>query len=283
VDQRVGAQRRRVDHGYFQTLGIKMVRGRPFAATDTRTSQPVAVVNQALADRLWPGEEAVGKVLVLPWDPDVRMEVVGVAANIREFGPASDYTSTFYAPLAQLPARTVQLGVRTSVPPMSVASLVKEAVRAAHPSVGVSTLQTMEARFVLRTAAPRFRTALLTVFAVASLLLAATGLYGLLAFMVAQRSNELGVRLALGARPSSLVWLVVRRGAWLAGLGFALGLSGGRALSGLMPSLLYQVKADDLPTIAAVSGVLALVTLAACAIPASRAASVDPVGSLRSE
>ena len=240
--------------GHFRALGIAVVQGREIEPSDTLGRPPVVVVNQALAERMWPGESAMGKVLVLPWSPEVRMEVVGIVANIREFGPASDPRPTFYPPLGQLPARSIQLGVRTAGDPMAVVSLVKQVASSVDRSVAVTAFQTMESRFARRTAAPRFRTVLLSIFGALSLVLAATGLYGLLSYLVAQRSHDLGVRLALGARPASLVWLVVRRGAWLAGLGFALGLCGGRAISGLMPSLLHQIEADDLPTIAAVSG-----------------------------
>lgn len=283
ADQLVGAQRRRVDGGYFQALGIAILRGRAISAADSVTSVPVAVVNKALADRLWPGEDPIGKPLVLPWDPEVRMDVVGVAANIREFGPAADYRPTFYAPLAQLPALAVQLGVRTSGPPMAVASLVKRVINETNGSIIVSTVQTMQSRFATRTSAPRFRTALLSVFALIALVVAAAGLHGLLAFMVAERANELGVRLALGAPRATLLWLVVSRATRLAGVGLALGLLGGRSLSGLMPSLLYRVTAGDLPTFLSVAAALALVVLVSSAAPAWRAASLDPVTVLRRE
>lgn len=282
-EQRVGAQRRRVNDGYFQTLGVKILRGRALAAGDTAGRPPVVVINHALAARLWPGETALGKPLVLPWDPAIRMEVVGIATDIREFGPASDPRPTFYVPLAQLPARSVQIGVRTAGDPIAVVSLVKQAAAEVDPSVPVSAFHTMESRFITRTAAPRFRTVLLSVFGVLSLLLAATGLYGLLACYVAQRSHELGVRLALGARAAQVVWVVVRRGTWLAGLGIACGLGGALALAGSMRSLLYQVSPTDLPTLAGAALLLGLVAVVACLLPAWRAASLDPVAVLRQE
>jgi ABC-type antimicrobial peptide transport system permease subunit len=211
------------------------------------------------------------------------MEVVGVAADIREFGPASDPRPTFYAPLAQLPARSVQIGVRTDGDPTAVVSLVKQAAAEVDRAVAISAFQTMESRFMSRTAAPRFRTVLLSVFGVLSLIVAATGLYGLLAYFVAQRSHELGVRLALGARGHQMVWLVVRRGAWLAGLGIACGLCGALALSGTIRSLLYQVSPTDLPTFIGAALGLGLVAVIACLIPAWRAASLDPLAVLRQE
>jgi len=282
-EDRVNAQRRRVNDAFFRTLGIKIVEGRSLQTTDTLERPPVVVINQALAKRLWPGEGALGKTLVLPWDPEIRMEVVGVAADIREFGPASDPRPTFYAPLAQLPARSVQIGVRTDGDPTAVVSLVKQAAAEVDRAVAISAFQTMESRFMSRTAAPRFRTVLLSVFGVLSLIVAATGLYGLLAYFVAQRSHELGVRLALGARGHQVVWVVVRRGAWLAGLGIACGLCGAVALSGTIRSLLYQVSPDDLPTFIGAALGLGLVAVVACLIPAWRAASLDPVAVLRRE
>jgi len=280
---RVGAQRRRVSDGFFRALGIRIVQGRSLASTDTLGRPPVVVINQALAERMWPGESAIGKTLVLPWDPEIRMEVVGVAANIREFGPASDHRATFYIPLAQLPARSVQLGVRTTGDPTAVVSLVKEAAAAVDPSVAISAFQTMESRLTSRTAAPRFRTVLLSVFGVLSLVMAATGLYGLLAYLIAQRSHELGIRLALGASPREVVWIVVRRGACLTGLGIVCGLAGALALSGAMRGLLYQVSPTDLPTFAGASLGLGLVAIIACVMPAWRAASLDPVAVLRQD
>jgi putative ABC transport system permease protein len=282
-DNHVGAQRRRVSDGFFQTLGIEILQGRALAATDTLGRSPVVVINQALAERLWPDEPAVGKTLVLPWSPPVRMKVVGVAANIKEFGPAADPRPTFYPPIAQLPARSVQLGVRTAGDPTAVVSLVKQAAAAVDPTVGISAFQTMESRFMSRTAAPRFRTVLLSVFGVLSLVIAATGLYGLLAYFVAQRSHELGVRLALGARPIEVVWVVVRRGTGLAGLGIAAGLGGALALSRVMRGLLYGVSPTDVPTFAGVSLGLSLVAVVACVVPAWRAASLDPTVVLRQD
>ena len=167
--------------------------------------------------------------------------------------------------------------------PAAVASLVKQAAADVDHTVPISAFHTMESRFATRTAVPRFRTILLSVFGVLSLVLAATGLYGLLAYFVAQRSHELGVRLALGARVSQVVWIVVRRGAWLAGLGIACGLGGALALAGTMRSLLYQVSPTDLPTFAGAAVLLGLIALIACLLPAWRAASLDPVTVLRQE
>ena len=282
-EAQLGAQRRRVSEGFFRTLGIKILQGRAIAPTDTIGRSPVVVVNQALADRLWPGEPVVGKTLVLPWDPEVRMEVVGVATNIKEQGPASSPRPTFYMALAQFPARSAQLGVRTAGDPLAVVSLVKQAAAGVDPAVAISAFQTMESRFVNRTAEPRFRTVLLSVFGALSLLMAATGLYGLLAYLVAQRSRELGIRLALGADRREVVWVVLRRGAGLAGIGVACGLGGALVLSGVMRSLLFQVSPTDPQTFAGMSLGLGLVALIACALPAWRAASLDPVEVLRQD
>jgi predicted permease len=283
LDEQLAAQRRRVSDGFFRTLGITILQGRAIAASDTIGRTPVVVVNQALAERLWPGERAVGKTLVLPWSPDVRMEVVGVAADIKEHGPAASPRPTFYMALAQFPPRSAQLGVRTAGDPLAVVSLVKQAASAVDPTVAISAFQTMESRFVSRTAEPRFRTALLSVFGAISLLMAATGLYGLLSYLVAQRSRELGIRLALGARPADVIWVVLRRGAGLAGLGITFGLGGALALSGVMRSLLFEVSPTDAQTLTGMSLGLGLVALVACAQPAWRAASLDPAEVLRQE
>jgi putative ABC transport system permease protein len=203
--------------------------------------------------------------------------------DIKERGPAASPLPTFYMALAQFPARSAQLGVRTTADPLAVVSLVRQAAAEVDPTVAISAFQTMESRFVSRTAEPRFRTVLLSVFGAISLLVAATGLYGLLAYQVAQRSRELGIRLALGARRGEVIWVVLRRGAGLAGLGVAFGLGGAFALSGVMRSLLFEVSPTDAQTFAGMSLGLCLVALVACAQPAWRAASLDPVEVLRQE
>jgi predicted permease len=272
-----------VGDGHFKALGIAVLKGREILPSDTEGRPLVVVINQALADRLWPDQPALGKTLVLPWDPDVRMEVVGVVANIREFGPAADPRPTFYPPLAQIPARGVQVGVRTAGDPMAVVSLVKQAAREVDPNVAVSTFQTMETRYATRTAEPRFRTVLLAVFGVLGLALAATGLFSLLAYLAAQREHELGIRLALGARPGAVTWLILRRGVALAGTGIAIGVTASLAVSGVMRSLLFQVSPTDLSAFGTASVALALVAVAACVLPAWRAGRLDPVVTLRRE
>lgn len=282
-EDQVGAERRRVGDGHFKALGIGVLQGREIRPSDTIGQPPVVVINKALADRVWPNQSALGRTLVLPWDPDVRMEVVGIVANIREFGPAADSRPTFYPPLAQLPARGIQVGVRTAGEPMAVVSLVKQAAREVDPTVAISTFQTMDTRFATRTASPRFRTVLLVVFGLVSLVLAATGLFSLLTYLAAQRERDLGLRLALGARPIAVVWLILRRGLGLAAMGLAAGLVASLALSGVMRSMLFHVSPTDFSAYAGASAVLALVALAACIPPAWRAARMDPVAVLRRE
>jgi putative ABC transport system permease protein len=279
----LGADRRRVGDGHFRALGISVLTGREILPTDTAGRPPVVVINQVLADRLWPNQPALGKTLVLPWDPEVRMEVVGVVANIREFGPAADPRPTFYPPLAQLPARGVQVGVRTAGDPTAVVSLVKQVAREVDPNVAISGFQTMETRFAARTAAPRFRTVLLAVFGLLALALAATGLFSLLAYLAARREHELGIRLALGARPMAVTRLLLRRGVALSAAGIAIGAATSLAVSGVMRSLLFQVSPTDLSAFAAASAALALVAVAACLLPAWRAGRLDPVVTLRRE
>ena len=281
--QMLGAERRRVGDGHFRALGISVLTGREIQPTDTVGRPAVVVINQALAERLWPNQQALGKTLVLPWDPEVRMEVVGVVADIREFGPAADPRPTFYPPLAQIPARGVQVGVRTVGDPMAVVSLVKQAAREVDPNVAISTFQTMETRFATRTAAPRFRTVLLAVFGLLALALAATGLFSLLAYLAAQREHELGIRLALGARPVVVTWLILRRGVALAAAGIAVGVTASVAVSGVMRTLLFQVSPTDLSAFGTASAALAVVAVAACLLPAWRASRLDPVSVLRRE
>jgi predicted permease len=281
--ERQAAERRRVGDGHFKALGIAVLQGREILPTDTLGRPAVVVINQALADRQWPHQQPLGKALVLPRQPVVRMEVVGIVANIREFGPAADPTPTFYPSIAQLPAGGVQVGVRTMGDPTAVVSLVKQSAREVDRNVSFWDFQTLETRFATRTAEPRFRTVLHAVFGLLGLALAATGLFSLLAFVAARRERELGIRLALGARPIRVTWLILRHGIGLAGSGITIGTIVSFAVASVMRGLLFQVSPTDFSAFGGAAAALALVAVAACLLPAWRAARLNPVSVLRRE
>ena len=284
LEGRTRGIRRRASEGLFHTLGIPIVLGRAFDSRDKVGSQPVVIINQTLAALFWPNDSAIGKTLVLGSGNDgPPLEIVGVARDVREFGPDSQDQPVFYLSFAQFPSRTAQLAIRTHGDPLALAGQVKSALLELNRSVPIWSFHTMESRFADRVAQPRFRTQLLGVFAMIALVMAATGLYGVLAFFVAQRTHELGIRLALGASGRDVMRLVVGRGIILAGIGIGVGILGGLAVTRLMQTLLFQTTASDPVTFVIVSSCLAVVALLACVIPARRAQRVDPLIALRTE
>jgi len=283
-EERMAGQRQIVTRGYFQTLGIPLVRGRNFEPADRVDAPPVTIINQALAAQFWPGEDAMGKVLVLPWGDGLPMEVVGIAADIRQRGPDDTPRPTFYLSYEQFPVMAdVQLAIRARGESVAIADSVRDAFRRMDPTLALARFDTMGSLFAERVALPRFRAWLLSLFSVMAFVLAVTGLYGVLAYFVSQRTHELGIRMALGADARSLTRLVVRRGMLLAGLGIALGLPAGLAGARLVQSLLFETAPLDPAILAGVAGALALAALAACIVPALRATRVDPLAALRAE
>jgi len=283
-EERMAGQRQIVTRGYFQTLGIPLVRGRNFEPADRVDAPPVTIVNQALAAQFWPGEDAMGKTLVLPWGDGIPMEIVGIAADIRQRGPDDTPLPTFYMSYEQFPVMAdVRLAVRARGDTEAIAGGVRDTFREMDPTLALARFDTMESLFADRVALPRFRAWLLSLFSVLAFVLAVTGLYGVLAYFVSQRTHELGIRMALGADAGSLTGLVVRRGMTLAGLGIVLGLPAGLGGARLVQSLLFETAPLDPAILAAVGGALALAALAACVVPALRATRVDPLTALRAE
>ncbi|KPK81250.1 MAG: hypothetical protein AMS25_07210 [Gemmatimonas sp. SM23_52] len=281
---RRGATRRIVSPGYFEAMGIPLLRGRLIDATDVADAPPVAVISQRLADEFFPGEDPVGRSIVLPnWDPPVYLEVVGVVGDVplgslrRETGP------TMYWPLAQNGRLSVTLVARTAGDPASLAPTLRAAIREVDGNVPLSRLQPMGAILSASLAQDRFRTLLLGTFAGVALLLAALGLYGVLAQLVGRRTHELGVRIALGAERSNILGWVLGHGMKLTALGLLVGLVGGALVARAARGMLFGVEPLDPITFAGTAILLTLVALAAALLPAWRATRVDPVESLRSE
>jgi putative ABC transport system permease protein len=281
-EQRRG-QRQIVTRGYFPTFGIPLVRGRNFEPADRPDAPPVTIVNQTLAAQFWPDEDAMGKTLVLPsGDDGIPMEIVGIAADIRQRGPADTPRPTFYLSYEQFPAMSdVRLAVRARGNPAAIGAEVRETFHEMDATLALARFDTMEGLFAERLALPRFRALLVSLFSAIALVLAVTGLYGVLAFFVAQRTNELGIRMALGADAASLTRLVVRRGMVLAGVGMAIGLPAGLAGARLAKSLLFETAPLDPAMLAGVAGTLGLAAFIACIVPALRATRVDPLTALR--
>jgi putative ABC transport system permease protein len=287
------AMHRQATPDYFRAIGIAVKEGRAFADSDNETAMPVAVINETMARLYWPGESVLGRRFKVappggrddgsrPW-----LTIVGVVADVRQMGADAPVKSEMYIPQRQAALYPFHaprdLVVRASVEPLGLVPAVREAIREADPAQPVSNVRTMDEVLGRETAQRQLGATLVLSFAALALLLAALGIYGVLAYFVTQHVPEIGVRLALGARPADILGLVLKRGMTLALVGLAVGLAASYALTRLMTGLLFGVSATDPLTYAGVALVIAAVALAACLVPARRAMKVDPMQALRYE
>lgn len=282
--ERPAASFRRVLPGYFATLGIPLVEGRDFDDRD-RGEQPfVVIVNRSLAERAWPAGGAVGRrIKVGPAESEPWLTVVGVAADVRHAGLESEPGFATFEPVAQRPASSLRFTLRTKGRPEAALASVRAALRAFEPELVLDQEETMQARLDRSLRPRRLQTGLLALFAVGAVALAGVGLFGVVAYSVSRRTREIGVRIALGAARRDVVALVVREGVALAGAGVGVGCAGALALTRLLESLLFGVRPGDPATLAAATAAMLLVTLAACAVPARRAARIEPADALHQE
>lgn len=280
------AQQRSVDPGFFPTLGLTLLRGRLFTDADAGAAQKVVIVDRLLADKYWPGQDPLGKRLHHGGDAAGPTEwvIVGVVAPIKFQSLEEDVRKeTIYFPFAQRPGTNLSLVVRTTGDPGRLAEAVRAAVRAADPEQPVFDLKTMQERMDDRAQPRRAPMVLLLLFSGVALLLAMLGVYGVLASTVAQRTNEIGVRLALGAPAGAIATLVLRQGAGLVVLGVAGGLLAYAALSTLLGRLLYGIAPFDPLTLLLAPLALAVAAAAACLLPVGQALRVNPIAALRAE
>jgi hypothetical protein len=281
----VPATRRIVTEDFFHTMGIRLVAGRDFEPTDSAGSRPVTVVSRLLAERLYPGEDPLERIMVLPWGDGIPLTIVGVAEDVHDFGLAEEYRPAFYLSFRQLPftLTELRLAIRTSGEPTAQVSSVRAAVRGVERNAPLFQVGTMKGWVAQSMARSRFAVVSLLVFAAIALLLSATGLYGVTASYVALSRRSIGIRVALGAVPRQAMGRVFARVAGMTGGGLVVGLMASLALARLTEGMLFQVRPTEPMVYLAVSLVLALVVLAASAVPAWRAATVDPVVALRCE
>ena len=272
------------DENYFRTIGIPVLKGRTFTPQEAAEKRPVIVVNEALARKYFPGEDPLGKRIAVEMEPNPPMrEIIGVVGDARYTKLDAELYPMAYETLPQLTYSSMTFVVRTEGDPLALAGAARREIQALDKDLPVADVRTMESWMGESVARARFGTLLLAVFAGVALLLAAVGIYGVMAYTVEQRRHEIGIRMALGATVGDVLRLVVRQGLLLTLTGVALGLLGAFALTRVMSGLLFGVTATDPVTFAGVALLLATVALVACLVPARRATKVDPMIALRYE
>jgi predicted permease len=274
-----GGWYRFVSPDYFATMGMRLVAGRFFTAEDRANSPGVVVVNETFARRFFGDESPIGRVLLLN---DSRAEIVGIVGDVRQRGLSEKPVHEFFVPSTQNMNGTINLVVRTANN-TDISAALRDVLRRIDPNLAPPELTPMQNVVDQTIALPRLYSAFFIFFAVVAVLLASVGIYGLTAFAVSQRKQEIGIRLAVGARDTQVVALVVRQAMTLAAAGVIIGLAAAAALARTLTRLLFEMSAADPTTFLAVPLVLGVVALAACWLPARRAARVDPLTALRSE
>jgi putative ABC transport system permease protein len=285
--QKMNATVSTVTDDYFGAMRIPIVGGRVFRASDHGAGAGVTVVSRALAARLFPGVSPIGKRLVVDFGKPFTAEIIGVVADVRVYGQASEAPDLLYftsgQPNAGFGTGVMNLATRLRGDPATIVPQVRAALHAVAPDVALAAVQSMDSILHASVSAPRFRTHLLLAFASVALLLAVIGLYGMLAYSVAQRTREMGIRMALGARPTVVFRMVIRQGMLLVGVGVVLGIAGALVATRLIASQLFNVAPTDPTVFLGVASTLILAGLTACVIPARRATKADPISALRLE
>ena len=284
------ADRHQVAPGYFAAMGIALLAGRDFADIDDMEHPGVVIINEAAAKRFWPNENPLGKRITIGMGQEVRIygkpvsrEIIGVVGNVKHEQLKDDFQPEMYIPAWHLPAQSMTLIVRGNAPSEGLINSIRQAVQSIDPDQPIRRAQTLEVA-IARTVAPlRFVAALLALFAGLALTLAIIGIYGVMSYAVAQRTQEIGIRMALGAQYHDVLKLVMGQGVILILIGIGLGLACALALTRVMASLLFEVKPTDTITFAVVSISQAIIAMIACYVPARRATKVDPLMALRYE
>ncbi|HEY6333672.1 MAG TPA: ABC transporter permease [Blastocatellia bacterium] len=281
----IEADRRVATPGYFESLQVPLLEGRLFTPFDNVDGPRVVIIDENFARTFWPTADPLGKRVLIGGTPDKPDwgTIVGVVAHVRHYGLEKEGREQIYFSLDQEPANTMYLSVRTHGDPLSVTGAIRSAVSSLDRGEPMYEVNTMDQLLSNSIAQPRLLVSLFVAFAGVALILAVVGIYGVMSYSVTQRTAEIGVRVALGARKMDVLRLVFFRGLVLTIAGLAIGLGGAMALTRLMGGMLYAVRPTDPATFAAISAVLAVAALSACAIPAQRATRVDPMVALRYE
>jgi putative ABC transport system permease protein len=283
-DQQPYANFRAVTPGYFRSMGIQLREGRLFTAADTPETERVAIVNETMAHTFWPDEDPIGRRMIIQSGVRVPSRIVGVVGDVRHAGLDAASGPEYYVPYFQRSQyTTLFLVIHSGSDPAQLAGAIRSQVRALDPEQPLADVRAMENLVGASLAPRRFYLLLLGLFSGLALLLAAFGIYGVASYSAAQRTHEIGIRMALGAEPSRMLRLVLRQGAVLAASGVALGLALAAALTRVLATLLYGISATDPRIFAAVASILMLVALAACYLPARRATRIAPMEALRYE
>jgi putative ABC transport system permease protein len=275
------AHPRSITPGYFETMGMKLVAGRGFNAADRADTVLVGIVNDTMARRYWPGQSAVGRRLIVG-GTTASVEIVGIVADVRHWGLDLPVNPELYLPLAQRPVGGMTFVMSTDLEPTALTASVREQLRALDPDLPLSKVRAMTDVAAQSVAPRRVAMLLLAILGVLALTLAASGIYGVMAHLVALRSAEIGVRMTLGARPLAVMLLVLREGLVQAAVGLAIGLSAAVLIMRAFEARLFEISPADPVTLAVVAVILLTTAAAACFIPARRAMRVDPIEALRS-
>jgi putative ABC transport system permease protein len=290
--ERPGVGYTTVSAGMVQTLGARLLRGRDFAETDRSSAPPVAIVNQAFADRYFPGQDPVGQRLILNrpilgkngFEGDLRVQIVGLIANMALTDFSGPPQPVLYAPQAQNLWRSTNfLAVRTKIDPAGLAAAVRKEIEALDKDLAVDSVALLEKSFRDQFAQPRFQSQVMSGFGFISLLLAVVGIYGVNSYEVAQRRREIGIRMALGATPRAILGEVLKRGLLLAAAGILFGLAGTAAVAPVLRGVLIGIGANDPVLLSSVTAALTVLAALACLIPAVKATGVDPAVALRQD